>query len=94
MSLVLTLQDRLTVLRHMLDATENLLAPPEHEENEATRKSRHAIALTNARRISDEARALERDLADGLSNPVFLEAILMRYVPCHRPIPGPKSFEV
>ncbi|MFM0665396.1 hypothetical protein [Paraburkholderia sediminicola] len=93
MNEVPTLQDRLTVLRNMLDATENLLAPPEREENEATRKSRHAIALGNARQITTQALGLERDLADGLSNEVFLAAILMRYVPDHRGIPGPKSFD-
>lgn len=89
--MIVTLQDRLSALRAMLEATENLLAPPEHEENAETVRGRHAVAAMNAKRITDEALKLERDLESGLSNPVFLEAILMRYVPSHRSIPDAKT---
>ncbi|SDR42565.1 hypothetical protein SAMN05443245_5859 [Paraburkholderia fungorum] len=74
-----TLQDSLNVLRGMLDSVDNLLTDPQGEENEATRKVRHQIALMNLKRLADVARAAERDLADGLIHEPFLDSLGLRY---------------
>lgn len=74
-----TIQSRIHILRHMLDTLENLMAPPEHEENAATVRGRYVLALINAKQVADLALALERDIADGLATPAFLNAIQGRY---------------
>ena len=81
MPLVLTIQDRLTQLRRLLEVVENCLTDPQHEESEANRKTRHQIALMNFKQLSDTAQAAERDLADGLIHEPFLTSIGLRYRP-------------
>ncbi|WP_144139129.1 hypothetical protein [Paraburkholderia sp. BCC1884] len=75
-----TLQDRLMMLRRLLDATEQTLAAAESEENTANRKFQHQIVLSNLKQLADTATAAERDLADGLitTNLAFQKCIGLR----------------
>ena len=75
---MLAIHDRLTTLRRLLEATENRLADVAHEENAASYKARHCIALMNLKQVADEARAAERDLADALIHPPFQTSIGLR----------------
>ena len=75
----MTVNEKLSMIQKMLEATENTLMEPASQENDNTRHTRHLIALMNLQRLGDLVREAERDVAAALINDARVSTIAIRF---------------